>query len=295
MERADQTKLDHICLRIGNIHSWQKFMLIGSLLSAGTIAVSVPLTYWVMQDMGSEALNRALILSVLLPLGLVTLAWTALNKILMVMTRTNLNLRRAADIDSLTCLSNRAAFCRRGRELFERTQRLKLYTGPDANAQHPKTMALIMVDVDHFKQINDQLGHLAGDQALRHISTIISKCCRQSDMPSRWGGEEFAILLEDADRKAAEAVAERIRQLVYEEPMIWENKPIQITLSAGVTEFCSKDQKLEDIVLRADLALYHAKASGRNRVHAPQILVQDLEEKQGSHNLLPLCAKQQAG
>lgn len=293
MERTDQNRLDQLFLSLGSIQSWQKFMMIGGALVFFVTGICVALTYLVMKDLGEEVLSRALTLATILPLALVTLIWTALNRVLVVMTRANQNLRRAADIDSLTRLCNRAAFYRRGRDIFDQALRISLQATQDPHCGLEKKVSLIMIDIDHFKRINDQLGHLAGDQALCHVSKIISNCCREADMPARWGGEEFAILLEDADRNAAIRVAERIRQVADAEQFVWEGKPVHITLSAGVTEFSMQDQKLEDIVLRADLALYHAKAAGRNKVHAPYIVEQDLSEKQKPHDFLAIGMGQQ--
>ncbi|SNZ05009.1 diguanylate cyclase (GGDEF) domain-containing protein [Cohaesibacter gelatinilyticus] len=293
MDRTDQNRLDQLILKLGSIQSWQKFMIIGGILAFLVTGICASMTFYVMGDLGEEALSRALILSTILPLALITFIWTGFNRVLVVMTRANQNLRRAADVDSLTRLCNRAAFYRRGREIFDQTILTNLHGSQGSHCSLDKKMSLIMIDIDHFKRINDQLGHLAGDQALCHVSKIISNCCREADMPARWGGEEFAILLEDADRKAALNVAERIRQVAETEQFVWEGKPVCITLSAGVTEFSTQDQKLEDIVLRADLALYHAKAAGRNKVHAPYIMEEDLKEKHKPHDLLSIGMGQQ--
>ncbi|MCV6600688.1 MAG: GGDEF domain-containing protein [Cohaesibacter sp.] len=248
-----------------------------------------------MQDQPAQIVQRTLLLATALPLLLVSLIGAIFNRMLFVMSRANNNLRQAADMDSLTRLSNRAAFYRRGRDLFDHVKNANLssFASDTGQAGSEKQMSLIMIDIDHFKDINDQLGHLAGDRALMHISDIINKCCREHDMPARWGGEEFAILLEEADRATAVRVAERIRQTAYEEPFVWGGQALDITLSAGVTEFVHQDQKLEDIVLRADLALYHAKTSGRNRVHAPHIIIDEQTKGHEDKELVPMAAKHQ--
>ncbi|MCT4655916.1 MAG: GGDEF domain-containing protein [Cohaesibacter sp.] len=260
----DQKFTDRVWQRMGSMPPWRYFAVTGAFLVLANVGISLAITYYLFQDTTPEILYRALGLAFFLPLILVTLAWIGFNRVFFVMSRANQSLRQVAERDSLTRLSNRSAFYRRGRQIFAQAQRM-------LKTQDRAPLSLVMVDVDHFKAVNDALGHLAGDQALRHISAIIARSCRESDMPARWGGEEFAILLENADRGSAQLVAERIRATAAQEPFIWEGQPFYITLSAGVTEMHPNDGKLEDVVLRADLALYYAKSSGRNRVHAPAV------------------------
>ncbi|MEW6308118.1 MAG: sensor domain-containing diguanylate cyclase [Bacillota bacterium] len=134
-----------------------------------------------------------------------------------------------------------------------------------------KTMSVIYIDVDHFKECNDRWGHEAGDQVLRELSEIIRRSIRDSDVAARYGGEEFVILLKGAGRGEALAVAERIRQSVAERqfaPAI-EGGPISLTISAGVTTYPLDGDSPNELIYRADRAMYRgAKAQGRNKVSA---------------------------
>jgi diguanylate cyclase (GGDEF)-like protein len=118
-----------------------------------------------------------------------------------------------------------------------------------------------MGDIDHFKTINDTYGHLVGDAVLTEMSRILRKHCRQSDIPARWGGEEFAILLPNTDISGGQALAERIRQAITTHPFEHGH---HITVSFGVATLTHDDGR--DLVRRADAALYTAKQTGRNTV-----------------------------
>jgi diguanylate cyclase (GGDEF)-like protein len=135
------------------------------------------------------------------------------------------------------------------------------------------TLACLMIDVDHFKSINDRYGHLAGDEVLRRVAQRVEAAVRGSDVTARYGGEEFVILLPGTDAEAAELLAERIRRAVAEHgfEIAAATDPVPVTVSIGVAEHRAgdiEDLKLvgERLLARADAALYAAKAGGRNRV-----------------------------
>jgi diguanylate cyclase (GGDEF)-like protein len=160
---------------------------------------------------------------------------------------------RLAHEDPLTGLSNR-----RWLEL-----RLDEARQPDAFDLRP--LSAVMLDVDHFKQINDRLSHATGDQALRAVARILREHCRERDLAARYGGEEFALLLPATPLAAATAIAERIRAAVacFDWPGVQPG--LQVTLSAGVA--CAIDfRDVGQLLARADAALYRAKAAGRNRI-----------------------------
>ncbi len=128
-------------------------------------------------------------------------------------------------------------------------------------------LSIIMADIDHFKKVNDTHGHQVGDFILKEIAGIVMSCCRQLDIPSRYGGEEFIIMLPGADKSEAVMAAERIRKRTEEHNFRMGQKTYRITVSFGVAAF--KDENTRDELIRkADEALYKAKGDGRNRVCA---------------------------
>ncbi|UIJ73632.1 PleD family two-component system response regulator [Aurantimonas sp. HBX-1] len=126
--------------------------------------------------------------------------------------------------------------------------------------------ALLMADIDHFKRINDNWGHDAGDRVLQEFATRLSHCLRSSDLACRFGGEEFAILMIEADAQTAVGIAERIRQSVCERPFVIDGNSIVVTVSEGLAVFEPGRDDAQSLLKRADAALYAAKRAGRNRV-----------------------------
>ncbi|MCZ7586998.1 MAG: diguanylate cyclase [Deltaproteobacteria bacterium] len=131
--------------------------------------------------------------------------------------------------------------------------------------------ALIMIDIDHFKSINDTYGHLVGDEALVTISKVITDTLRSTDIPCRFGGEEFAIFLPETGGEGAVRLAERLRKKVSETPV--PNMPKPMTISAGVAVYPDHGRDITGLVKSADMALYQAKGEGRNRVVLWELLV----------------------
>lgn len=157
-----------------------------------------------------------------------------------------------ASIDSLTKIYNRQKFESLLKEELDKFTRY----------HHP--LSLIMLDVDNFKAVNDTYGHLFGDQVLREITAVIKQGLRGSDVFSRWGGEEFIILLPETDRAGAYQLAEKLRALLESNLFSQEQR---VTASFGVTELLDGDEP-ESLVRRADLAMLVAKEQGKNRVHS---------------------------
>ncbi|MBB5019005.1 diguanylate cyclase (GGDEF)-like protein/PAS domain S-box-containing protein [Chitinivorax tropicus] len=166
-----------------------------------------------------------------------------------------IQLERQAITDSLTSLVNRRGFVAKAVMEISRSRRFH------------RPMSLMLLDIDHFKQVNDRYGHAVGDQALQAMARACQQVVRQSDVIGRLGGEEFAVLLPETDILLAEEVAERIRLEVaaLRIPVSGEN-PLWFTVSIGVTLLHLNHQTIEDVMAEADIALYQAKSAGRNRV-----------------------------
>ncbi len=130
--------------------------------------------------------------------------------------------------------------------------------------------ALVLLDLDHFKALNDVLGHGAGDQALKDLVTALRPCVRDVDALGRWGGEEFVILLCDTDLAGAALVAERMRANLEALPLRWGPDQRPLTASFGIAAVEAQDASPETLLLRADEGLYRAKQQGRNLVQAPR-------------------------
>jgi len=177
------------------------------------------------------------------------------------------NLRQAqaqletlAKTDALTDLANRGHLMVRGQEEFERLKRYRLKNQPVL------MLGCIMLDLDHFKRVNDTRGHLTGDRVLRGVAQRLKESVRPYDVIGRYGGEEFAVLLPDTNLEQSLVVAERIRASISREPFEIEGNQVPLTVSLGVSCSNENDQGLNDLLKRADEGLYKAKAAGRNRV-----------------------------
>ena len=185
---------------------------------------------------------------------LVFLSFGAMCCALIVTQQQALALRRASLTDALTGWLNRRALNDTATREYRRCRR----TGAAAH--------FITFDVDHFKAINDRHGHGVGDEAIRHVTTLAAGVLRGYDALFRIGGEEFAVLLTGAEPDAVRGIAERLRELIAHSPLISDGQAVPMTVSVGVASLAPSDQKWEDILRRADEALYHAKHHGRNRV-----------------------------
>lgn len=160
--------------------------------------------------------------------------------------------KQLAYVDGLTGIFNRRYFEVRIVEEIERARRYG--TG----------MAVIMADIDEFKRLNDDFGHLVGDEVLRQTSSLFQQQLRKTDVICRYGGEEFAILLSQANEQQAVAIAEKLRRLIVE--WMFPGVPRKVTVSAGIAAFPAHGKTRDEIVRAADRALYDAKQAGRNRV-----------------------------
>jgi diguanylate cyclase (GGDEF)-like protein len=203
-----------------------------------------PLTF-----MGSQFLQTSGSLFVL-----VFLSVAAMSCALIVMRQQELALRRASLTDALTGWLNRRALHDVAEREFRRCRR----TGCGA--------FFITFDIDNFKLVNDQHGHGVGDGALRHVTALSAQALRGYDALFRIGGEEFAVLVAGAAAVDVRRIADRLREQIAATPLMAGGVPVRLTVSVGIAALEPGDQQWEDMLRRADDALYHAKKSGRNRV-----------------------------
>ena len=157
-------------------------------------------------------------------------------------------------VDGLTQIHNK-------RYLYEALERELIRA-----RRHDRDMSLLMFDIDYFKRINDQFGHLAGDFVLRELARIVQERIRRDEVFARYGGEEFVILLPETSLDGAQALAENLRARVAEHPFTFQGERIPVTISVGGALLLGEDKTATDLIQRADAKLYEAKRGGRNRV-----------------------------
>jgi diguanylate cyclase (GGDEF)-like protein len=163
-------------------------------------------------------------------------------------------LEQLASVDGMTGLNNRRHFHVLAESEWSRFKR------------YGRPLALLMIDIDLFKSINDSYGHDAGDAVIRSVAQILQNQKRASDIAARLGGEEFALILPEATLDSAMAAAERLRQLVADCVISFEDRPISVTISVGVSACRADTAGIDELLKQADVALYEAKRTGRNRV-----------------------------
>jgi eukaryotic-like serine/threonine-protein kinase len=159
-----------------------------------------------------------------------------------------------AAVDELTGIANRRRFL----EMAERDV--------DAAARHGRPLAAMMIDIDHFKSINDTYGHPTGDDVIRTVAGRLAAQARRTDLLGRYGGEEFVLLLPDTATRTCRDLAERLRAGVADVQVQTRSGPLTVTVSVGIAARLPADPDLTALLSRADEALYEAKKGGRNRV-----------------------------
>ena len=169
-------------------------------------------------------------------------------------------IRDAADRDFLTGMYNRKYLFSAGAKLFENAKRQSI------------TLMVTMIDIDHFKKVNDTYGHNVGDEALKHITFILKNYLRASDIITRIGGEEFCVLCVNIDKKLSDRLLGKIQRKIMETPLVQKDLNVPMTVSMGYT--LKLGNSLDDMMKEADKALYHAKRTGRNKI----VYSGDLEE-----------------
>ncbi|KAB0242998.1 diguanylate cyclase [Microcystis aeruginosa EAWAG127a] len=166
----------------------------------------------------------------------------------------NSQLEKLVITDSLTGVNNRREILSLGEKEFQRCRRYYRY------------FSVLVIDIDHFKHINDTFGHILGDKTLITVAGAIKNCLRQVDSFGRFGGEEFVAILPETNLEDAATTAQRICQVINELNIEIDRQKVRVTASIGVATFSPKDNNLEAVIERADHALFAAKNQGRNRV-----------------------------
>jgi diguanylate cyclase (GGDEF)-like protein len=161
---------------------------------------------------------------------------------------------RLTTIDGLTQVFNRRYFVETLEREIGRAQRYR------------RDLSLIMFDIDHFKQVNDTYGHLAGDYVLKQLASVIKTRIRREDVLARYGGEEFGIILPEIDRHNSMQFAEKVRKLVEKAEFRFEDTQIPVTVSVGVATLIGEQEDVTEFIKLADDNLYAAKQAGRNQV-----------------------------
>ena len=161
---------------------------------------------------------------------------------------------RLTTVDGLTQIFNKRYFMENIERELSRSQR------------YGRSLSLIIFDIDHFKNINDTYGHLAGDHVLKRLAAAVQENIRREDFLARYGGEEFAIILPEIDHANALVMAEKVRGLIEAQKFVFENTPIPTTISLGVASTGDEAIDSMELIREADQCLYRAKKAGRNKV-----------------------------
>jgi diguanylate cyclase (GGDEF)-like protein len=198
--------------------------------------------------------QTGLIISIIIPALLAPLFEYRVLSILLQLDLAEEKLKITSTIDDLTQAYNRRHFFEAASQQLARAQR---YGG---------TFSVAIMDIDHFKDINDTHGHLAGDQVLRDVSSICHKNIRLPDTFARYGGDEFIFLFPETGKEKAKEGLERIHASISRNITYYENLDIKTKISVGLSEFSSKTILIDDVLIEADQALYRAKREGGNKI-----------------------------
>ncbi len=232
---------------------WGRVILWTTLGTLVSIVVVVYVDSFNFPQMNAAELTRALLVDIFLPIGLAVPMLLFLTMKLRELAIAHEKLAKFASMDALTGILNRGAFTALVESLLAH-----------ADGRH-RGGALLLIDVDNFKSINDSFGHDMGDEALRIIARSITGALRYTDLLGRIGGEEFAAFLPGADRDQAEAGAERVRRAIAEAPFAPAGSQRPLSVSVGGAVF-DRRMPLIELFRIADQQLYAAKRAGRNRV-----------------------------
>ena len=244
-----------ICIHAANLrfllrHGGKRFpvRLVEVVLALHIAVLAVRLSTTLVGRAGSDLMEPSLYQTLYIGAYVLTVLMLSIGAVLMATDRLTTELNHLATHDALTHTLNRRALLERFEEELARSQRIG--RGP----------AIMMLDLDHFKTINDTLGHQHGDAVLVHFAERTRQVLRRADRLGRYGGEEFLVLLPGADAAAAEGVAQRIHATLA------SGHPLDCQVSIGLTSWSGPQETLDAMLSRADAALYRAKQQGRDRV-----------------------------
>lgn len=232
-----------------------RYMVTAGFLFAALACVGCAIAMMIDPTVIKEVSTPSFVQGITFLAALAVMLITSVGFLLMHKERAEEVARRLSVTDPLTGTFNRRTFLELGAREIARTRRAK------------GALSLLMLDLDHFKKVNDQYGHQAGDVALKSVVEALQGCLRREDLVVRYGGEEFCVLLPDVELDNAAILAERVRAAVELNGFSYGGKQIPLTMSVGVAMLIRDSaEDIERLVSRADEALYSAKASGRNRV-----------------------------
>lgn len=242
----------HLGYRYGRMGGRAHLLLIvGSLVSLVSLALRVAAILSGQAD-GMRYDASGLVQAISVSIGTLTVMMLSLGIVLLAKERSDANLKALALHDPLTGILNRRAIMARLNEEIERARR----TG--------RPLAIVMIDIDHFKKINDRHGHLAGDEVLCECVTRLRSRLRQTDQIGRYGGEEFMIVLPDTEATGAHRIIEALRVAIEVAPVQFADTAIAVSFSAGIWCGVPAQQSVDQLVDGADSALYASKSAGRN-------------------------------
>jgi diguanylate cyclase (GGDEF)-like protein len=241
-------RLSRVVARLGAPFCTLIFACCVSLMSLGLTALVLPY--------GDTPIADVFWISLLAPLPLAVLMGGLVFSLVIALERSRMHLDRLAMTDPLTGVSNRRRFLQSAQREIDLAHR------------HHLPLALLMLDIDRFKTINDSHGHAIGDQVLVEVGRRCRRVLRTTDLLARWGGEEFVILLPNTPSDHAHQLAERLRQAVaMSHQLLVQQQPVWITVSIGAAGIAPGEAATLDALLQtADEAMYHAKNSGRDQV-----------------------------
>ena len=223
-------------------------------LTVGSILISVLLTYLFSIIFGSHIGIYSYSLAIAIPMIVASLASYITLSLYFELEESREEIHNLAITDDLTQIFNRRHFFELADRELERSRR------------SGRSLAIVLFDIDDFKGVNDSHGHLAGDRILQEMCRACQVVVRPYDVFARFGGEEFIFLLPDTDELRAKAFAERLRQLVAEHVVSFNGTNVQMTISIGTATYNSTEDTLDDLISRADSALYKAKEMGKDRL-----------------------------
>jgi len=221
-------------------------------LTFGSILLSVLITFLISVVFGKSPGLQGYSLAVIVPLLIASIAGYITLSMYFELEQSRQEIHHLANTDDLTQTFNRRYFFELADRELERSKR------------SGRSLAIVLFDIDDFKQVNDSHGHLVGDLVLQELCRACQSVVRPYDVFARFGGEEFIFLLPDTDEGRARAFANRLRLLISKHVISFNGVSVQMTISAGTAVFDPEKDSLDDLINRADGALYKAKNSGKN-------------------------------